>query len=104
MTIEDLKQNMSKFSFAELTSSSDGKTSPSATMGCLIVVTGCIGFILGIVSKIQTGNTGEILMYSVAVITAGSALLTANRLGKPNSMVDECVKLDKANRDDKKGS
>ena len=40
------KLDINKFSFAQLTSNSDGKTSGSGTMGILICTIGCLTFLI----------------------------------------------------------
>ena len=64
-----------KFSFAQMTSNSDGKTSGSGSMGCLIIVTGCVGFLAGIAYYIFGDKNAEIMMYSTGFIGAGATLL-----------------------------
>jgi hypothetical protein len=63
-------KNIDKFSFAQMTSNSTGKTSSSGVMGCLICTTGCITFLIGSLLKHV-----EILSQSVLVITIGAGLL-----------------------------
>lgn len=64
-----------KFSFAQMVSNSDGKTSGSGTMGCLVVIVGCIGFLSGILNVILGDGDGQIMMYSTGFIGAGVTLL-----------------------------
>ena len=51
-----LRPDIDKFSFGQLTSNSDGKTSGSGTAGLYIVAIGGVCFILGCVDKMFFGN------------------------------------------------
>jgi len=70
MTI--LNTDISKFSFAESVSSSNGKTSGSKVAGALVVTTGCFSFLLGSISAVA-GDPNGIALSGIAagVITAG---------------------------------
>lgn len=76
-----------KFSFAEMTSNQDGKTSGSGTMGVLICVNGCLGFIIGCVDKIFMGSDIDIITQSIVFVGIGAALLGYRKLKASN---DEC--------------
>jgi len=75
MNLQDFKDSINKFSFAQMVSNSDGKTSSSATMGCLIVSTGCLSFLIGIINKTLVNQSVDIMMYSTGIITIGAGLL-----------------------------
>lgn len=62
--------DLKKFSFAELTSNKDGKTSGSGTTGILISICGCVGFIFGTFIK-----NPEIISNSLMMTTIGASLL-----------------------------
>ncbi len=66
---------MEKFSFAQLTSNSDGKTSGSGTAGLYVVFIGGICFLLGCIDKMFLGNNVDILTQSIIFVSIGSALL-----------------------------
>jgi len=66
---------MNKFSFAQMTSNSDGKTSGSGAMGVYICFFGIIGFLFGCIDKALLSKTADIMMYSTGVITIGAGLL-----------------------------
>lgn len=72
---EIVQANMNKFSFAQMTSNKDGKTSGSGTMGVYIIVLSMIAFLFGCVDKAYLSKTTDIMMYSSANILVGAGLL-----------------------------
>ncbi len=66
---------MEKFSFAQLTSNSDGKTSGSGTAGLYVVFIGGICFLLGCIDKMFLDKSVDILTQSIIFVSIGSALL-----------------------------
>lgn len=73
--IKDLiSENMNKFSFAQMTSNANGKTSGSGTMGVYIIVFGMIAFLYGCI-EFHTSNKADIMMYASANILVGAGLL-----------------------------
>jgi len=70
MTI--LNTDISKFSFAESVSSSNGKTSGSKVAGALVVTSGCFSFIMSSVAAIaKDPNAIALAGIAAGVITAG---------------------------------
>lgn len=69
--IADIK----KFSFAEMTSNSDGKTSSSGTMGVLIITVGTLCFLLGSIDKIFINKDVDVISQSIIFVGMGVALL-----------------------------
>jgi hypothetical protein len=67
--------NLQKFSFAEMTSNNNGKTSVTSTAGAYIILIGGLGFILGCVDKMFLGNTVDIINQSIMLVTIGAGLL-----------------------------
>lgn len=61
---------LGKFSFAQMTSNSDGKTSASGTMGCLICAASALGFIWGAFTK-----QSDLITQAVAYAVIGAGLL-----------------------------
>lgn len=59
-----------KFSFGQLTSNKDGKTSGSGTMGILICTVGALSFFLGAIFKLE-----YTLVHSIVMTTIGATLL-----------------------------
>ena len=64
-----------KFSFGQLTSNSNGKTSATGTAGLYIIAVGGICFLLGCIDKMFLGNNVDILTQSIIFVSIGSALL-----------------------------
>jgi hypothetical protein len=67
--------NGNRFSFAQMTSNSDGKTSASGTMGSLIVVVGCLAFLLGAIDRIFFSQSVDIMTQTVVFTGIGAGLL-----------------------------
>lgn len=67
--------NINKFSLAEMTSNSDGKTSASGTMGVFIIFIGGIVFLIGSLGIIFKATDADILIQAVALVYAGALLL-----------------------------
>jgi len=70
-----MKKDISKFSFAEMTSNDDGKTSGSGTVGIIISFIGGLCFFLGCIDKMFLTNSSDILTQSIIVIGIGVGLL-----------------------------
>ena len=73
--MKKFRANMEKFSFAQLTSNSDGKTSGSGTAGLYIVLVGGICFLLGCIDKMFLDKSVDILTQSIIFVSIGTALL-----------------------------
>lgn len=71
MNIGDIK----KWSFGEMTSNPDGKTSVTSTSGFVIVVIGCVSFLIGVVDKIFIDKSMDVINQSVAFTMIGVALI-----------------------------
>jgi hypothetical protein len=69
--------DIEKFSFGQLTSNSNGKTCPSATIGFFSGVVGLLGFICGIVDKFMH-NSLDIMTQSIILLGIGATLLGHN--------------------------
>jgi hypothetical protein len=75
MALKKLKRDLDKFSFAQMTSNSDGKTSGSGTMGALICVFGSLCFLLGCVDKMWFSKSIDIITQSIVFTGIGAGLL-----------------------------
>lgn len=82
-----LRAAMDKFSFSQLTSNSDGKTSGSGTAGLYIVFIGGICFFMGCVDKMFLKGTTDILVQSIIFVSIGTALL-GYRKSKDNQVIE----------------
>ena len=78
---------MERFSFAQLTSNSDGKTSGSGTAGLYIVFIGGVCFFLGCIDKMFLDKSVDILTQSIILISIGATLL-GYRKSKDSGVTD----------------
>lgn len=88
MKIGDIK----KFSFGEMTSNTNGKTSATSTSGVYIIFIGGIGFLLGVVDKLFLGKSIDVINQAIMFTTIGAALLgVKNIVGakKDNTVIEE---------------
>ena len=69
------KLNFDKFSFAQMTSNSNGKTSGSGTMGVLICTVGSLCFLIGSVDMMFFSKSTDILVQSIIFTGIGAGLL-----------------------------
>lgn len=67
--------NIQKFSFAEMTSNSSGKTSGSGTAGLYIVFIGGITFLMGCVDKMFLNKDIDVITQSIILVGIGATLL-----------------------------
>lgn len=70
-----LKQSIDRFSFAQLTSNNNGKTSASGTAGIYIIAIGGICFLLGCIDKMFFEKSVDIITQSIMLIGIGVTLL-----------------------------
>lgn len=68
------KEMMNRFSFAQMTSNSDGKTSGSGTCGVFIIIISCLCFCYGCFEFHYSGKA-DIMMYATGNIALGAGLL-----------------------------
>lgn len=66
---------MNKFSFGQMTSNSDGKTSGSGTMGILICTVGSLCFLLGAIDKLFITGNIDVITQSIIFVGIGATLL-----------------------------
>lgn len=69
------KFNPEKFSFAQMTSNGDGKTSSSGTMGILICTVGSLCFLLGCIDKMWVSKDIDIVTQAIVFTGIGAGLL-----------------------------
>jgi len=68
-------QFSSKFSFGQMTSNKDGKTSGSGTMGVYIVLIGGLCFLLGAIDAAFITKSPTIMLQSIIFVGIGAGLL-----------------------------
>jgi len=84
-----MKKDVNKFSFSQMTSNESGKTSASGTMGILITIVGCIGFLMGCADKMFLSKTVDILTQSIFIVTIGVGLLGYRKSKDPNNPISQ---------------
>lgn len=67
--------DIKKFSFGEMTSNDNGKTSSTSTAGVYIIFIGGFCFLLGCIDKMFLDKSLDIINQSVMFTTIGAALL-----------------------------
>ena len=71
-----MKCNIHKWSFSEMTSNGDGKTSSSGTMGSLIIFIGCVTFLIGCIGRVVfDSNDIDVITQSIIFVGIGAGLL-----------------------------
>lgn len=76
--------NIKKFSFGEMTSNSNGKTSATSVSGLYIITIGGICFILGTIDKMFFSNSIDIVEHSAWFTSIGAALLGVKNIMNPS--------------------
>ena len=74
-----MKPNISKFSWAELFSNNDGKTSGSGFAGVIICLVGTLCFFLGCIDKMFVSKEIDIITQSIVFVGIGATLLGARK-------------------------
>jgi hypothetical protein len=89
-----LKQSIDKFSFGQLTSNNNGKTSASGTAGLYIIAIGGVCFLLGCVDKMFFDKSVDIISQSIMLIGIGVTLLGYRKSKDSNAESGEVSELD----------
>jgi hypothetical protein len=78
--------NISKFSWAELFSNDNGKTSGTAFVGIVVSLVGTLCFFLGCVDKMWVTHSIDVITQSIVLVGIGAALLGVRKVigGKPS--------------------
>ena len=84
---------MDVFSFAQMTSNNNGKTSGSGTAGLYIIFIGGICFLLGCIDKMFLDKTVDIITQSIVLVGIGASLL-GYRKSKDSSEEIEISKIE----------
>ena len=67
--------DIKKWSFGEMTSNPDGKSSVTSTSGFMIVTIGCLSFLLGVIDKMFIDKSMDVINQAVAFTMIGAALI-----------------------------
>ena len=67
--------NVSKFSFQEIFSNDNGKSSGSGFAGVVICTIGAICFLMGVVDKMFLSHTPDVMNSTIGFVTLGAGLL-----------------------------
>lgn len=78
------KKWMEGFSFGQMTSNTDGKTSGSGTMGVLICTVGTLCFFIGCLDKVFINKDVDIITQSIVFVTIGASLLGLRKFKNSN--------------------
>jgi hypothetical protein len=90
MALKNLRRDLDKFSFAQMTSNSNGKTSGSGTIGIVICGVGSLCFALGCFDKMWVSNSIDIITQSIIFVGIGAGLL-GYRKSKDNGVKEEAA-------------
>lgn len=72
--------DISKFSWAELFSNDNGKTSGTAFCGIIISMVGTLCFFLGCIDKMWFSHSIDIITQSIVLVGIGAALLGVRKV------------------------
>ena len=72
---KELKNMIERFSFGQMTSNENGKTSALGTMGVLICIAGTLCFLLGCVDKMFLNKDIDVITQSIIFVGIGAGLL-----------------------------
>ena len=67
--------DINKFSFGQMTSNADGKTSGTGTMGILICTVGTLCFLLGCIDKMFLSKSIDVISQSIIFVGIGAGLM-----------------------------
>lgn len=84
-----MKYDANKFSFAQLTSNTDGKTSGSGTAGVALVLIGLICFCFGVYDHMWGTRTNDVMTQSVIVIGIGAGLLGYRKYSETSLSINQ---------------
>jgi uncharacterized membrane protein len=72
--------NISKFSWAELFSNDNGKTSGTAFVGIIICLVGTLCFLLGCIDKMWVSKDIDIITQSIVFVGIGATLMGVRKV------------------------
>ena len=67
--------NVSKFSWAEMFSNDNGKTSGTAFTGIIICMVGTLCFFLGVIDKMWISKSIDVITQSITFVLIGASLM-----------------------------
>ena len=67
--------DIKKWSFGEMTSTPEGKTSVTSTSGFMIVTIGSLSFLLGVIDRMFIDKSMDVINQAVAFTMIGAALI-----------------------------
>lgn len=84
--------DISKFSFSEMFSNDNGKTSGTAFVGVIICLSGTLCFLLGVVDKMFLSKTIDIISQSITFVLIGASLMGVRKIvGGKSGPIDDSV-------------
>jgi len=83
--------NIQKFSFGEMTSNNNGKTSSTSTSGVYIIFIGGLCFILGCIDKVFFNHSIDVINQSIMFTTIGATLLGVKNVVGSNKKEEQLV-------------
>ena len=86
--MKKLLTRIESFSFAQMTSNSDGKTSASGTMGVLICTVGTLCFLIGCLDKVFVSKDIDIITQSIIFVGIGAGLLGIRKTTAENNKTE----------------
>ena len=89
--------NISKFSFAEIFSNENGKSSGTAFCGIIICLTGSLCFLLGCIDKMFFSNTIDIITQTIIFVGIGATLMGVRRLAGTQTNSNDSSEAEKTN-------
>jgi len=90
-TTKKFGYNAEKFSFGQLTSNSNGKTSATGSAGLYIIALGGICFVLGCIDKMFLNQNVDIITQSIIFVGIGAGLLGYRKSKQSQENVTEVV-------------
>ena len=92
--------DIKKFSFGEMTSNNDGKTSATSTSGVYIIGIGGLCFLLGVIDTAFLKGGIDIINQSIMFTTIGAALLGVKNIvrGKSDNNTPDAPETNEENK------
>ena len=86
--MKKLLTRIESFSFGQMTSNSDGKTSASGTMGVLVCTIGTLCFLIGCLDKVFINKDIDIITQSIIFVGIGAGLLGIRKTTAENNKTE----------------